>query len=150
LSVDLAQLEVAPVVHAIQLSVAPVFLLSGVGVFLGVLTNRLARIVDRARPLEGQLHGAAAHEAPELRGRLKALSQRAHCIHLAITLATVAALLVAVVVALLFASAFVRFNLSAPVAILFIGSMLALVGALVAFLIEVQIAIRTVRILYER
>ena len=42
------------IVHLIQSAVAPVFLLSGVGVTLGVLTNRLARIVDRARYLEVQ------------------------------------------------------------------------------------------------
>jgi len=144
------EFEVAPVVHAIQLSVAPVFLLSGVGVFLGVLTNRLARIVDRARPLEERLDDADGHEGRDLRQRLTALAQRAHCIHLAITLATVAALLVAMVVAVLFASAFVNFNLSLPVAILFVGSMLSLVGALVSFLIEVQIAIRTVQIFRER
>ena len=144
------EFEVAPVAHAIQLSVAPVFLLSGVGVFLGVLTNRLARIVDRARPLEERLPAARGHELHELRERLTGLAQRAHCIHLAITLATIAALLVAMVVAVLFASAFVNFNLSLPVAILFVGSMLTLVGALIAFLIEVQIAIRTVRIFRAR
>ena len=42
------------IVHLIQSAVAPVFLLSGVGVTLGVLTNRLARVVDRARFLELQ------------------------------------------------------------------------------------------------
>jgi len=42
-------IEVVDIAHAIELAVAPVFLLSGIGVFLGVLTNRLARIVDRAR-----------------------------------------------------------------------------------------------------
>jgi hypothetical protein len=121
-----------------------------VGVFLGVLTNRLARVVDRARPLEERLGEAKGHDQRDLRRRLTALARRAHCIHLAITLATIAALLVAMVVALLFASAFVSFNLSLPVAILFIGSMLTLVGALVSFLIEVQIAVRTVRIFRER
>jgi Protein of unknown function (DUF2721) len=147
---SVGEFEVAPVAHAIQLSVAPVFLLSGVGVFLGVLTSRLARIVDRARPMEERLPQAKGHEGRELRERLTALAKRAHCIHVAITLATVAALLVAMVVAVLFASAFVAFNLSVPVAILFVGSMLTLVGALIAFLIEVQIAIRTVRIFRER
>jgi Protein of unknown function (DUF2721) len=150
MTIGVGEFEVAPVAHAIQLSVAPVFLLSGVGVFLGVLTNRLARIVDRARPLEEQLHASNEHDRHDLRQRLTALAQRAHCIHLAITLATVAALLVAMVVAVLFVSAFVSFNLSLPVAILFVGSMLSLVGALVAFLVEVQIAIRTVQIFRER
>jgi len=39
--------EVVDVAHAIQLALAPVFLLSGIGVLPGVLTSRLARIVDR-------------------------------------------------------------------------------------------------------
>jgi hypothetical protein len=42
-------IEVVDVAHAIQLAVARVFLLSGVGVVLSVLSARLARIVDRAR-----------------------------------------------------------------------------------------------------
>ena len=138
--------DVARIAHSIQLSVAPVFLLSGIGVLLGVLTNRLARIVDRARPLE-DLHGAAdAAGAEELRDRLRWLAQRARLMNTAITLSTVSALLVAIVVAMLFMSAFVRFTLAVPVAALFIAAMIALVGALVTFLIEVRIATRTLRI----
>jgi len=41
--------------HVIQLAVAPVFLLTGVGAILSVLINRLARVVDRFRTLEGEL-----------------------------------------------------------------------------------------------
>ena len=143
---DIAPTDVAGVAHSIQLSVAPVFLLSGIGVLLGVLTNRLARIVDRARPMEEQLARASGAEADDLRDRLRALHRRALCSNVAITLSTVAALLVAVVVALLFASNFVRFSLAAPLAALFVLSMLALVGALLAFLVEVRIATRTLRI----
>lgn len=139
-------IEVTTVAHSIQLSLAPVFLLSGIGVFLGVLTNRLARVVDRARPLEELLHRSEGATAQDLRERLVWLAQRGRLIHLAITLSTVSALLVAIVVALLFASSFVPFSLALPVALLFIASMVALVGALLAFLVEVQIATRTIRI----
>ena len=41
--------------HVIQLSVAPVFLLTAIGTILGVLSSRLARIVDRARALNERL-----------------------------------------------------------------------------------------------
>lgn len=139
-------LDVLDVAHSIQLSVAPVFLLSGIGVFLGVLTSRLARIVDRARPLEETLQAAEGPTAAELRQRLQFLAQRARLIHSAITLSTISALLIAIVIALLFASAFVQFNLGAMVAALFVASMGSLVGALITFLLEVRIAIRTVRI----
>jgi len=141
-----AALEVTTVAHSIQLSLAPVFLLSGIGVFLGVLTARLARVVDRARPLEELLKGARGADAQDLHERLVWLAKRGRLIHIAITLATVSALLVAIVVALLFASNFSPLSLAVPVAALFIGSMAALVGALLSFLVEVQIATRTIRI----
>jgi hypothetical protein len=48
------------VAHAIQLAVAPVFLLSGIGAILAVMTNRLGRIIDRARVLEVRLDNASA------------------------------------------------------------------------------------------
>jgi hypothetical protein len=143
---ELAQGEVASIAHSIQLSVAPVFLLSGIGVFLGVLTNRLGRVVDRARAFEEKFATASGEDAEALRRRLRVLAKRARLINGSITLATISALLVAIVVALLFASAFVRFSLALPVAVLFVGSMFALVGALVAFLVEVRIATLTVRI----
>ncbi len=56
---DISQAPVSDVAHAIQLSLAPVFLLSGIGVLLGMLTSRLARIVDRARVMEQRLQFSA-------------------------------------------------------------------------------------------
>ncbi|HZF25341.1 MAG TPA: DUF2721 domain-containing protein, partial [Steroidobacteraceae bacterium] len=58
--------EIAPVAHVIQLAVAPVFLLSGVGITLTVLTNRLARVVDRARAVEKEVLQAHPTEQPAL------------------------------------------------------------------------------------
>ena len=46
------EIQVGDIGHIIQLSVAPVFLLTGVGTNLMVLTNRLGRITDRSRVLE--------------------------------------------------------------------------------------------------
>lgn len=139
-------IEVVDIAHAIRLAVAPVFLLSGIGVFLGVLTNRLARIVDRARKVEEALHQATAADPDEARAALRVASRRARCINISVTLGTIAALLVSLVVALLFASTFAPLNLAVSVAILFVLAMAALVGALLAFLVEVRIAIAALRI----
>ena len=131
------------IVHLIQSAVAPVFLLSGVGVTLGVLTNRLARIIDRARALETQFDRTG--HAEELQANLKTLARRAHYINTAIALASVSALFVALVVIFLFASAFVPVDLSVTIAVLFVASMLSLTAAFVAFLIEVRIATASLR-----
>jgi hypothetical protein len=139
-------IEVVDVAHAIDLAVAPVFLLSGIGVFLGVLTNRLARIVDRARRVGESLRDASNGEPDVAREQLRAAARRSRLINVSITLSTIAALLVALVVGLLFASTFLPINLAMWVAVLFVLAMTALVGALLSFLLEVRVAIAAVRI----
>lgn len=111
------------VAHAIQLAVAPVFLLTGISAILAVMTNRLGRIIDRARVLEAKLDGAAAEILTGLRADLAILSRRAKLINRAITLCTTTALLVCTVIAILFLSAFLRFDASLSVALLFIAAM---------------------------
>jgi hypothetical protein len=145
-ALEFGQVPVTDVAHAIQLSLAPVFLLNGIGVLLGMMTSRLARIVDRARGIEERLQHASGAEARDIVGTLGVMRGRARLMNFSITFATVAALLVAVVVALLFASAFAAISLTAMVSLLFIVSMLSLVGALLAFLIEIRIATASLRI----
>jgi Protein of unknown function (DUF2721) len=133
------------IAHLIQSSVAPVFLLSGVAATLGVLTNRLSRIVDRARLLEQQLEGHPG-EAPRLHADLMVLARRAHYINIAISLSTIAALLVALVVVTLFANAFFGSELALLIALLFVGAMVCLSAAYIAFFIEVRVAVAALRI----
>jgi len=45
-------LQSGAISHAIQLAIAPVFLLTGIAGLLGVMANRLARVIDRARMFE--------------------------------------------------------------------------------------------------
>lgn len=142
---DFAALAVTDVTHAMQLALGPVFLLNGVGVLLSMLTSRLARIIDRARNLEKNLHEAGEAERNEIQRVLRFTSRRARLVNRAITLGTVAALLVALVVALLFAAAFVTFPTAPVIAVLFVICMGALVGALLCFLIEVRMATEALR-----
>jgi CBS domain containing-hemolysin-like protein len=133
------------VAHVIQSALAPVFLISGVGVMLGVLTNRLARIVDRARVWEAEAD-KEKHRAAELDERLQVLARRSRYISSAITMCTVSALLTALVVVGLFANAFLAVNLAGVIAILFVAAMMALTLAFLVFLIEVRIATASIRI----
>jgi hypothetical protein len=47
--------QVSAIAHVIQLAVAPMFLLTGVGAINGVMAARLARVIDRSRVLEERL-----------------------------------------------------------------------------------------------
>lgn len=139
-------IEAVDIAHAIQLALAPVFLLSGIAAFLGVLTNRLSRVVDRARNIERDLRQATATDPDQARAQLHDMARRSRYMNVAITLATISGLLTALVVALLFSSTFAPLNLAAYVAVMFVVSMLSLVGAFLSFLLEVRIAIATLRI----
>ncbi len=133
------------IAHLIQSAVAPVFLLSGVAATLGVLTNRLARLVDRGRALEQRLEGHPG-SAQHLRAELAVLARRARYINVSISLCALAALLVALVVVTLFANAFLGSELGPAIALLFVGAMVCLSATFIVFFIEVRLATRELRI----
>jgi hypothetical protein len=138
--------NLADIGHAIQLALAPVFLLTGIAGILNVMTNRLARIIDRGRYFEAhwsRLDPEARHAAaPELR----CLEQRRQLASWAINAGTTAALLVCMVVAALFFEALLDLPLKWLAGVLFIVSMGALIAGLGLFLREVHLATATVRI----
>jgi hypothetical protein len=130
--------------HIIQLAVAPVFLLSGVGVMLTVFTNRLGRIIDRARVLEERVHAAEDLHKGEIYAELRALSRRSRWNEAAIAFTTVTGLLISLLIVTLFVDDIVAVDLSGPVALLFVLAMFSFVAAFVSFLRETVLA--TVRI----
>jgi hypothetical protein len=136
---------VAAIAHAIQLAVAPVFLLSGIGAILAVTTNRLSRVIDRARTLESRLL-ADPDERGLLRAELSVLARRAKLVSRAIALCTMTALLICATIAVLFASAFLDFDATRAIALLFVAAMLTFFVGLLYFLREIFLAIRQLRI----
>ena len=135
-------IQISDIGHVIQLAIAPVFLLTGVGTMLMVLTNRLARIIDRTRTLEDRLD-----LIPDDRNmdELDVLYLRWHLINFAITLATSCGLLVCLVIALLFLGDTTNLPLDKYIAALFVGAMMALIGAFVYLLREIFVASTTLR-----
>ena len=131
--------QVDAIAHAIQLAVTPVFLLAGVGAILSVLANRLARIVDRGRVLHDRRHQDPS-EARDIDAELAVIHRRMQVVNTAISLCTLCALLICSVVAVLFLGTITARGNAAPIAILFIASMTCLIGALLAFLIEIYLA----------
>lgn len=124
---------------AIQLALAPVFLLTGIAGLLNVMTGRLARIVDRVRQLSGDAVDPAR----------RVLELRRHFSGIAITACTIAALLICIVIATLFVEVMLDAPLKWLVGGLFTAAMLALVVGLACFLREVHLAMRATRITDE-
>ena len=135
----------ADVAHVIQVAVAPVFLLSGIGVMLSTFTTRLGRIVDRARVLTERLELRDEPRAGRLKLELDTLSRRARWIDRAIALTTIAGLLICLVIAVLFIDYLMAFDLSLPIVLLFLAAMLCFIVAFGAFLREVLVATAPLR-----
>ena len=138
--------HIVSIADVIRLAVAPVFLLSGIAALLNVLTNRLARIVDRARHLETEFAGAAPGRVETLRASLGRLAGRARLVSWGISLCTSSAILISVVVVVLFIDSLTGTNFSAIIALLFIVAMAALTLGLVCFLREISLATSHLRI----
>jgi len=137
---------ISEMAKAIQLALGPVFLLTGIAGMLNVMSGRLSRIIDRGRALTEKPEVIATYDPGEIRNELLMLERRRHITSRAITMFTIAALLVCLVIVTLFLEAMfiVRFNWL--IGVLFILATLALVVGLGYFLREVQVASRTVRI----
>jgi hypothetical protein len=137
--------RITAVARVIQLAVAPVFLLSAIGAMLSVMTNRLARVIDRARALEVELDEKPSH-VDAIQPRLGTLSRRAKLVSRSIALCTITALLVCALIVVQFLGAFLTFDASMAVALLFVAAMIAFFIGLVYFLREVFVATASLRI----
>jgi hypothetical protein len=132
--------------QAIQLSVAPVFLLTGIGGLLGVMAGRLARIIDRARTVERSSGALDAVASGLARVELAGLERRRHLASWSINCCAGAALLVCTVIVSLFIEEFLSANLKWLAGAQFVAAMLTLIVGLSCFLTEVYIATHTSQI----
>ncbi|HET7707950.1 MAG TPA: DUF2721 domain-containing protein [Sphingomicrobium sp.] len=137
------------VAQVIQLAVAPVFLLAGIGAFLNVTAGRLSRIVDRARTIEPELLAARGAEHDRLLAEIRTLDRRMALVSQAIFLSVLAALLICAVVVLLFAAGLTGANFGTAIALLFIGAMIATGIGFAVFLFETRVGSHSVRVRTE-
>src|SRR5512144_1654938 len=99
------------IAHAIQLAIAPVFLLTGIAGLLGVMANRLARVIDRARSLEVTWKSLDERGRAAARVEARHLERRRRFCSWSINFSTSAAFLVCLVIVTLFVEAFFSANL---------------------------------------
>ena len=136
-------LQISDIGHVIQLSIAPVFLLTGVATKLTVLMNRLARIIDRTRVLRDQLRKGPD---PECHEELNVLYQRWKLINYALTASTGCGFLICVIIACLFFGDITTLELDKYIAGMFVLAMVALILSFSFLLREVFVSFRYMRI----
>ena len=142
-------LSVNTVADVVRIAIAPVFLLSGIAAFVNVCTARLSRIVDRSRQIEPKLLASRGHEHDRWLGELHVLDRGMRLVSWAISLSVLSAVLICAVVVLLFGATITRLHVATAIALLFIGSMVAIGFGFAVFLVETRVGSRAVRIRSE-
>lgn len=135
--------ELVPVLQA---AIAPVILISGVGLLLLSLTNRFGRAVDRSRKILQHMQGAAVGERERLASQVKILHRRAELIQTAIICAAVSVLLAASMMIMLFLMTWLKLEFGLIISLLFIGCLTALILSIVAFIAEVRMSLTALRL----
>jgi len=135
--------------EVIQLAITPVILLSGVGGLMITLTNRMARVVDRTRSLATQVRTAATDASEErihLESQLDILWRRARLVQRAVMCAGLSMLLACVLVMVIFLDAVMAREFAVEMVVIFVASILCLIAALAAFLRDIVVSLRALKL----
>ena len=135
--------EIVPV---LQVATGPVILISGIGLLLLTMTNRLGRAIDRARQLCRELPESSGDTRGQSLKQITIIYRRARVIRFSIALAGFSVLLVAALIILLFVGALLDWQAGVFVVLVFIASMASLFGSLVAFLYDINLALHALRL----
>ena len=123
----------------VRLSLAPAFLLAGIGAIMNVMMSRLIWVAERIERLEARMKGK---ENPRAQSELNWLYRRRNLAQRAVVFSTSAALTISVVIALLFVSAWIQPQIGTITAIAWIVTMALLITGLVHFVLETLVAAR--------
>lgn len=134
------------VTRAIQLAVAPVFLLTAVAAMIGAVAGRLARIIDRARILEDRLDSAPAGTVMSAPLReLRQLQRRGWLVNVCIALLTFCAILIGLTIVALFLGETTDLQILRIATVCFLSGVICFLLALVCFLAETLLATRVLK-----
>jgi hypothetical protein len=115
-----------------------VILISGIGLLLLTMTNRLGRVIDRVRLIGSELSQSDDSARPALEAQLRILWRRARLIRTAIALAAASALSASLLVILIFLAAILGLPIPGLIAVVFTACMLFLIASLAIFIHDVN------------
>lgn len=130
----------------LQVAIGPVILVSGVGLLLLTMTNRLARVIDRSRLLSSESREGANADSRRVLRQLEILTKRGRIIQRAIALASLSVLLAAVLVIVLFLAALLRWELAWLISAIFIFCMISLIASLIDFIGDINQSLLALRL----
>jgi hypothetical protein len=141
--------RLSELIPVLQVAVAPVSLISGVGLLLLSLTNRFGRAVDRSRQLIREMREADDENRGRLAEQVTILYRRARLIQISIILGTVSLLFAAVLIITLFFTALRHLELAVLISLLFMCCLGSLIGSLIAFIMDIRLSLKALKMEME-
>jgi hypothetical protein len=129
------------IIPVLQVAIGPVILISGAGMLLLVMTNRLGRAIDRARQLAAELRQPSPRDRSEILAQVNIIFRRARLLRLTIALAALSVLLAGVLIISLFLTALMHWENGLEVSLIFIGCLVALIASLVTFIYDIHLSL---------
>ena len=142
---EAAAAALGSVVHIIQVSLAPVFLLSGIATLLNVFSTRLARVADQVDLAAKALDTADAGEAALLALRLRHLHYRSMALDIAVALGAAGGTLTCATVLALFVGETSGFAIATMLFVSFGLAIVCTLAAIGAFTAEMLMASQHIR-----
>jgi len=134
-------------VKVMSASIAPVFLISGVGVILSSMTLRYGRIIDRVRGILDTIQQTPnAPNAEFLRKELGYLYKRAVQLRTTIILASTSIFCISLTIALIFAELMFDFLIPFAAEALFIFSLIFLLLSLALFIQDFALSLQVMKL----
>jgi len=129
-------------IEPLHLSIGPVILISGVGLLILSITNRLGRIVDRTRQLSVQYRISVVEDQERIFSELKILALRAKIVRNSSYLAVFSVLCVSLIVIVLFLGILYGLNVAYLLMGLFALSIISLFFSLALFLYDIDLSLK--------
>lgn len=136
-------------IQSMQASIAPCILISGLGLVLLSMTNRLGRSIDRIRTFTTALKADHDDEKPLLRAQIQILYRRSRLLQTAIGLIATSMFFVSSIMLMLFSAFAFNIQLVMLIKILFTTSLACFVLALVFFFWDVCLSLDSLKVEME-
>lgn len=132
--------DISDISRLVRMAVAPVFLLTGIGSIINVISSRTGRIVDRARVLETMI--LSDKSTPLKEEELRILLRRLRLGGWAVSLCVGSAILISAVVAMMFLGGLLHIDPYEWIGLFFVLAMVLLISGLILFFLEIREGVR--------
>jgi len=131
-------------IELMQSAISPIVLISGVGLLLLSLTNRLGRAIDRSRFLVKEIEEGNDTERKHIQIRI--LFHRARILRASITSISLTIFFASLMILLLFLGYFSKLNISFIFILLFVLAITGLISGVVLLVIDISVSLKALKI----